>query len=130
MGLNCPFSLRDIFFGKIDCYYCLPTVLCHTTILQKYILRVDPQTKLHSCGTNWTQVALSIKGNFFGKVYQLYFGLFFISSCYIISKKVLREHIMTKRLHNFFPICPLTQKGIFMENWLILLMSNCCISSC
>ena len=60
---------------------------------------------------------------FFGKVDQHYFGLLYPIMLHNF-KETIREYIMKKSLHNFYPTCHLPQKEIFLENWLILLMST------
>ena len=61
------------------------------------------------------------KGTFLEKLANIAV-VFHIPLCSIISKKILREQIV--RLCDFCPNCPLPQKGIFLENWLFLLISN------
>ena len=134
MGTNCQdprlgTKSQEIFSAKIDCHYRLPTVLYLTTTFQINSQRANHQRGLHNCGPNWTRVALSIKMRFLGKAGQHWFGLLYPIILHKF-KKTLREQIMRIRLHNFCQNCPLLEKRILLENWLILLMSNYCTPLC
>ena len=58
---------QEIFFGKIECYYCLPTVFYHATTVQKSPQMANHETRLHNFGSKWAQVVLSTKREFFWK---------------------------------------------------------------
>ena len=95
--------------------YWAPIILQHF----KQILRADIRYKVsYNFGLNWVQIAY-----FLGKLTVTIVYLL-ISILLQHFKKVLREQII--RLDNFGPNWPLLQKGIFLENWLILLMFNYC----
>ena len=70
-----------MFFGKIKCYYCLPTVFYDATILvlsQKNPQMTNHEKRLHNFGSKWAQVDLSTKWEFFGKVEQHCFSLLYV----------------------------------------------------
>ena len=100
------------FFGKVVCYYCLPTVFYHTTFLKK-IIRENHQTRLHSFGPNWVQVALSTKRDFFGTIDQHCFGLLYPIMLHNF-KKILRQQIMRIRFAYFLPKLSLAPKEYFL----------------
>ena len=97
----------------------MPIVFYLTIIFLKKSQRKNHQTRLHNSDPNWAWTCPS-KGNLLEKLTNITF-VFYIPSCYIISKKFLSEQIV--RFHNFCPNFPLPQKGIFFENWRILIMS-------
>ena len=80
--------------------------------ISKKSQKVNHQTRLHNFGPNWVQ-PYAPKGTLLGNLTNIAL-MFYIPSCYKISKKILREHII--RLHNFCPNCPLPQKEILLEN--------------
>ena len=111
---------QEIYSGKIYYYFCVPIVFYLTTTFQNKSRRVDHHIRLHNFGPNWAWPCPP-KGNFWEKLASIAL-VFHIPLCYIISKKMLREQII--RLHDVCPNCPFPQKGIFLENWLLLLISN------
>ena len=74
IGSKLPIFPKIYFLGKIACYYCLSTVLYHTTCKKK-ILEWKPSDKIAYFGPNWVRVSLSTKSDFLGKVDQHCFGL-------------------------------------------------------
>ena len=69
---------QEICFGKIGCYYGLPTVFCHATTFQKYHQKSNHETRLYNFGSKCAQGGLSVEGEFFGKVEQHCFGLLYL----------------------------------------------------
>ena len=74
---------QEIFFGKIECYYCLPTVFYQATTFQKSPQMANHETRLHNFGSKWAQVVLSTKREFFGKAAQYCFSVLYLIQCAI-----------------------------------------------
>ena len=87
---------QDRFFWE-NCLLLLSThcVLLYY-ILKKNDQRENHQTRLHSFGPNWAQVALSTKREFFAKVDQHCFGLLYPIMLHNF-KRILRQQIMRIR---------------------------------
>ena len=73
MGRNCPFAPKE-FFGKIDCYYRIPTVFFHATTFKKIPQRQKVAWFWPKLGTSYFS-----KQEFFGKVDQNCFVLPIVS---------------------------------------------------
>ena len=110
---------KRCILGKLTItFVCL---LC--SILQQHFKknwRANHHKRLHNFDWNWAWPCPP-KGNFLEQLVNIAL-VFHIPLSYIISKKILREQIA--RLHDFCPNFPLPQKRIFLENWLLLLISN------
>ena len=123
LGPNCLILPEKRCFGKIDYYYCIPTVHFHATTFQKNPQRANH--KIEGC-IILSQIGCKLlpqKGIFWKSWPKLLWSKCCIPSWYVISKQFPPE-IMRIRLHQFWPNWPWSKKGIFLENWLIWLMSN------
>ena len=109
----------EIYSGNIDYYFCVPIVFNFTTFEKK----ISESKSSDKVSWFWPKLGLTLstKRELFGKVGQHCIGL-----SYPIMlrnfKKILRKQII--KLHDFCPNFPLPPKGIFLKNWLLLLISN------
>ena len=77
---------QEIFSGKIDCYYCVPAVLYLTTAFQKNSQRPNHQKGCIILSQIWPELTFPSKTNLLEKLTNISL-VFYIPSCYIISKK-------------------------------------------
>ena len=76
---------QEIFSGKIFYYFCVPIVFYLTSTFQKKFQRANYQIRLHNFCSNWAWPCPA-KGNLLEKLINIAL-VFYIPSCYIISKK-------------------------------------------
>ena len=77
---------RKSFFGKIDCYYCIPTVFFHATTFKKNPQRTNNKTKTSIILAQTGYQLLLKKGIFWKSWPTLLWCSYCIPSCYVISK--------------------------------------------
>ena len=119
IGSKLPILARDMFWEHWLLLLCAYCVRFYNIIWKK----ISESKSSDKVSWFWPKLGLilSTKRELFGKVGQHCIGL-----SYPIMlrnfKKILRKQII--KLHDFCPNCPLPPKGIFLKNWLLLLISN------
>ena len=123
MGPNCPFATKHIFGQNWLLLLSTYCILSRCNISKNSSKSKSWERRLHTFGPNWVRVT-SQKSYFLGKVDQHYFGLTIVSHHAMSFQKYHHRANHENNVALFLPELPLVQKGNFLENWIILLMSN------
>ena len=123
MGPNCPFATKHIFGQNWLLLLSTYCILSRCNISKNSSKSKSWERRLHTFGPNWVRVT-SQKSYFLGKVDQHYFGLTIVSHHAMSFQKYHHRANHENKVAWFLPELPLVQKGNFLENWIIWLMSN------
>ena len=111
---KCPFAPKEIF-GKIDCYYCVPTVFFHTTTFKKIPQRANNKTE--GCIIlGQTGCELLLQTRIFWKSWPLLLcSSFCIPSYYAISKYLSQSRSWVWSFIIFALIAPSPKRVFFKK---------------